>query len=90
MQQQFDDFTGTIGSGFLDLLYSVGANIICPVGAAICIVLCILAIIKAFSVYNLDNGRSGEFWRICFAAAVCLFGAVVLGSLWAMFSSFFK
>ena len=66
---QFDSFTQSVGDSFVGLIGSVGRNIVCPVGCAVCAVMCILSIIGAISSYNLENGRSSEFWRKCFAAA---------------------
>ena len=87
---QFDSFTQSVGDSFVGLIGSVGRNIVCPVGCAVCAVMCILSIIGAISSYNLENGRSSEFWRKCFAAAICLFGAVSMGAIWRLFADYFQ
>ena len=74
---QFDSFTQSVGDSFVGLIGSVGRNIVCPVGCAVC-------------AYNLENGRSSEFWRKCFAAAICLFGAVSMGAIWLLFADYFQ
>ena len=87
---QFDSFTQSVGDRFVGLIGSVGRNIVCPVGCAVCAVMCILSSIGAISSYNLENGRSSEFWRKCFAAAICLFGAVSMGAIWLLFADYFQ
>ena len=38
---QFDSFTQSVGDSFVGLIGSVGRNIVCPVGCAVCAVMCI-------------------------------------------------
>lgn len=52
---QFDSFTQSVGDSFVGLIGSVGRNIVCPVGCAVCAVMCILSIIGAISSYNLET-----------------------------------
>lgn len=87
LDERFDSVTHGFGSNFQNFLYSIGGNIVAPIGAAVCAVLCIVNIIKAVSVYNGGGGAGQEFWKHLVAAGLCLFLTLALGSLWVYIKS---
>lgn len=84
---RLNDFTTNLGTGLKGFFVTLGTDVVSPIGALICGIMALIAIVKAISIHSTGGGGS-QFWQMLFAAVLCFFGAIALGTIWGMFATY--